>query len=53
MNAYRRGKDAGMHGLHESDNPYEPGTRDYEDWLEGFYYEEVMEKTRRGRVEWQ
>ena len=53
MNAYRSGKDAAFHGGKEEDNPFTEGTWEYEDWLNGFYYEEVMEKTHKGKEEWQ
>jgi len=53
MNAYRQGKDAAMHGEREDSNPYDEGTADHEEWLDGFYYLEAMEKTRKGRHEWQ
>jgi len=53
MNAYRQGKEAALSGAKESDCPHKEGTRDYEEWIGGFYYEEVMEKTHKGRKEWQ
>jgi len=53
MNAYREGKDACFHGDKEEDNPYEEGTEASEHWLEGFFHEEVIEKTHKGRQEWQ
>lgn len=53
MNAYRQGLDAALHGCKETDNPYEEGTQNYEEWLNGFYYEEPIEKTHKGGHEWQ
>jgi len=53
MNPYKEGKDAAMHGSKETDNPHKEGTVEHEDWLNGFYFEEVMEKTHKGRHEWQ
>jgi len=53
MNAYREGKDAAMHGVREEDNPYEEGTDDYEQWLEGYYFDEAVEKIHKGKPEWQ
>ena len=53
MNAYNQGKEAALKGDKETDNPHDPKGHAYDDWLEGFYHEEVMEKTHKGRHEWQ
>lgn len=33
--AYQQGYDAGKRGLIPPDNPYEKGTKEYDDWLDG------------------
>ena len=53
MNSYKQGRDTAMSGGKDTDNPHKEGTWDYDSWLDGFYYEEVMEKTHKGRREWQ
>lgn len=44
--AYQQGYDAGMQGF-RCENPYPPGSSDYEDFIEGWGEAELMLEDRR------
>lgn len=51
-NAYREGEHAARSGVLETDNPYDEGTEEYNDWGEGYIGFQPMIKNQ-GKPTWQ
>ena len=52
MNAYREGEQAARSGAPETDNHYDEGTDEFNDWLEGYDGYNPMIKNK-GKPKWQ